>query len=229
MFIISILLLATFFYFLNIEKPALEKESENISSVSQIPSPSIAPSPSSSPLTASSISEEVIKKNNEIEDTYNQGYDSFFQKKYSEAIELEDSVLKKDNTYYKAYNLKGIALCFSGNFKSGMENIDKSLELNPDYDYARFNKALAYELYRHYDDALTWYDKCLEVSSDTDRITWSNYGKASIYGRLGDVTNTVKFLKLSISYNLAVKEHAKTEEDFANVKKSKEFQDLIFK
>mgnify|MGYP000025621333 FL=1 len=104
-----------------------------------------------------------------------------------------------------------------------MKDIDKALDLNSEFGYARFNKALNYELYGEYDNALTWYDKALEVED----YVWSYYGKASIYGRRGDVENTIKYLKIAISMDSSVKDEAKTESDFDNVRNSKEFQDLI--
>ncbi|WP_415875492.1 tetratricopeptide repeat protein [Clostridium sp.] len=104
-----------------------------------------------------------------------------------------------------------------------MKNIDKALNINPNYGYGRFNKALAYELYGHYDEALSWYDKALEV----EKYVWSYYGKASIYGRRGDVANTVKYLKIAIDMQESVKEEAKKEKDFDNVRNSKEFMELV--
>ncbi len=104
-----------------------------------------------------------------------------------------------------------------------MKQIDLSLKLNPNYGYARFNKALANELYHHYDEAIIWYNKALEI----EKFEWSYYGIASIYGRKGDVTNTVKYLKLAIEINPGVRNTAKNEADFDNVRESPEFKKLI--
>lgn len=227
LFLILIIFTLSMFYILFINK------NFNIFHSNKIilsPTPSLTPSasPSASPAVSKSSPSKSEKKEKLLNDIYQQGYNSFFQKDYISAIKFEDSIIQQDPSFYKAYNLKGIALCYSGDFQSGMENIDKSLALNADYDYARFNKALAYELFGYYDKALTWYDKCLE-NTTKDMTAWSYYGKASIYGRRGDVKNTVNFLKLAIEYNSGIKEYSKTEEDFHNVKDSKEFQDLIFK
>lgn len=158
-----------------------------------------------------------------LEAKYQAAYDSFEAKKYSDAIKLADEIMKEDDKFYKAYNIKGIALAYSGQANKGLENIDKALALNPDYGYARFNKALTYELTGRYDLSLQWYDKALQV----ENYVWSYYGKASIYGRRGDVPNTVKFLKMAIDLDNGVKEIAREEADFNPVKKSKEFQDLL--
>lgn len=178
--------------------------------------------------SSSQVDENTKKKeelNKALEEKCQQGKDAFFKKNYNEAIRIEDEVIKEDSNFYKAYNVKGITLCYDHNFSEGMKNIDKALELKPDFEYARFNKALAYELYGYYDDALTWYDKSLEIGKDE----WSYYGKASIYGRKGDVTNTISNLKKAVKISPEIKEEAKSEKDFDPVRSSKEFQDLVYK
>lgn len=167
--------------------------------------------------------EEEDKENKELEQIYQKAYKAFFDNKYTESINLANEVIKKDNKHYKSYNIKGIALAYSGSFEEGMKNINKALEISPNYGYALFNKALTYELYDKYDEALKWYDKNLEV----ENYIWSYYGKASIYGRKGDVKNTVKYLKIAIEMDKVVKEEARVERDFDNVRQSKEFQELI--
>ena len=155
---------------------------------------------------------------------YEEARNLFFNEHdYEKTIEKANEIIDRFPESYKAYNIRGIAKAYKGNFQDGMQDIDKALELNSNFGYARFNKALNYELYGKYDKALIWYDKALEVED----YVWSYYGKASIYGRKGDVENTIKYLKIAISIDSAVKDEAKTEEDFDNVRYSKEFQDLI--
>lgn len=158
-----------------------------------------------------------------LEEKYEKSYTAFFNRKYSEAIRLSDEIINEDESFYKAYNVKGITQCYSGKYLEGMKNIDKALELKSDFGYARFNKALALELYEKLDESLVWYDKALEV----ENYVWSHYGKASIYGRKGDVDNTIKNLKIAIEMNPGVKEEARKEKDFDNVRNSKEFQELV--
>ncbi|MCH3965713.1 MAG: hypothetical protein LKE46_15975 [Clostridium sp.] len=167
--------------------------------------------------------EKKDDKNVQLEEQYKQAESLFRNKQYANSIEKADKIIEQDVKFYKAYNIKGIALCYSNNYEEGMKNIDKSLELNPDYGYARFNKALAYELYGKYDEALLWYDKDLEI----ENYVWSYYGKASIYGRRGDVPNTVKYLKTALDISPEIKSTAREERDFDPVRASEEFQDLV--
>lgn len=167
--------------------------------------------------------EQLKQKQEKLEEKWKIGYDEFFEKKYRQAIETERQVIKEDPNFYKAYAIEGIALAYNGNFKSGIEQIDHALKLKPDYGYARFNKALANELYGYYDEAIIWYKKALEV----EKFEWSYYGIASIYGRKGDIENTIKYLKLAIDINPNIKNAAKNEEDFDNVQESEKFKELI--
>lgn len=162
-------------------------------------------------------------KEKQLEDKCETGHQAFNNKKYSEAIKIENTVIAEDTNFYKAYNIKGIALSFSNNYQEGMKNIDKALSIKPDFGYARFNKALCYELYGHYDEAISWYHQSL----DAEKFVWSYYGIASIYGRRGDVEETCKYLKIAIDMEPDVKATARVEEDFNNVKNSTKFQALL--
>lgn len=159
-----------------------------------------------------------------MNDKYNQAHDAFFNKSYDLAIKLADELIAEDPNYYMAYNIKGITQCYGKDYENGMKNIDKALEIKPDFPYGRFNKALANELYGHYDEAIVWYNKALEVDKNNP---WSYYGIASIYGRRGDVENTVRYLKQAIALYADIKAEAAKEVDFNPVKNSSEFKALI--
>ncbi|MGG7178924.1 tetratricopeptide repeat protein [Clostridium paraputrificum] len=175
--------------------------------------------------------EEIRRALEEKEEAlYSEAYNSFFgELNYKDTIDKANILIQEFPQSYKGYNIRGIAKAYNGSFEDGMQDIEKALELKDDYGYARFNKALNYELYNRLDDALIWYDKALEV----EEYIWSHYGKASIYGRRGDVENTVSNLKKAIDLaaksgqDQGVKEEAKTEHDFDPVRGKSEFEDLI--
>jgi len=175
--------------------------------------------------TASNGTESAAQK--KLDTEYKEGYSAFFAHDYTKAISLEDEVIKQSPTYYQAYNVKGIALSYNGNFSAGMQNIEKSLKLHPGYGYGQFNKSLSLELYGYYDQAIQSYQETIKIAP-APWVMWSYYGIASIYGRRGDVKDTVYYLKQAIALNPSlIKGHARTEKDFDNVRGSKEFQDLI--
>lgn len=161
---------------------------------------------------------------------YQEAFDTFHSGNYQLTISKADKLIEKNHNNYKAFSIRGIAKAYNGNFEEGIKDINKALEIKSDYRYAIFNKALAYELYAKYDEALKWYDKALEQ----EEYLWSYYGKASIYGRKGDVNNTVKYLTKALELakkegnEADVKKIIKEEEDFNNVKNSKEFKKLVY-
>lgn len=155
---------------------------------------------------------------------YNEAYEMFFSHQYTNAINKADELINKFPNNPMGYNIRGISKAYNGNYENGMQDIDKSLSINSNYGYARFNKALAYELYGKMNEALEWYNKDLEI----EEYVWSYYGIASIYGRRGDIKNTMVYLNKAIQIDSGVKEVAKNEHDFDPVKDSEEFHKAVY-
>lgn len=166
----------------------------------------------------------------QLDADYQTGYELYNNGIFDKCISAMDSIIAKDSNFYKAYTIKGIAQCRSKNYNEGIKNLDRALAIKPDYGYGRYNKAFALELYEHYDDAIKEYLQALDI----EPYIWSYYGISSIYGRRGDVANTVKYLEMAIneapkenSSSEDVKASARGEKDFNPVKNSKEFKDLV--
>ncbi len=225
----AVVILAALGIFATPLRNALMRTGNSGKSVSAAVQP--APAAGVQPAPAASASSDQAAQADQL---YQQGYQYYNEELYQKAINLEDQAIQKDPTDYPAYTIKGIALCYYGyfdggdmknrDFDEGMQDIDSALALKPDYTLALFNKALAYELYANYDTALYWYDRTIAVDP---KSVWSYYGKAAIYGRRGDVTDTVKYLGQAIDLNPEVKKYARQEEDFNNVRNSPEFQNLV--
>lgn len=170
--------------------------------------------------------DELDKKAKDRElEMYNEAFSTFHSFNYKGTIEKADKLLEEFPSSVMGYNIRGIARGYNGDFEGGMKDIDRALEIEPDYGYALFNKALNYELHHKLDDALIWYDKALDV----EEYVWSYYGIASIYGRRGDVDNVVKYLEKAIDIDDAVKEHARGESDFDPVRGNPKFEEIIKK
>jgi tetratricopeptide (TPR) repeat protein len=170
---------------------------------------------------------KISKQNNystKENELYNEAYKLFFSHDYVNAINKADLLINEFPQNAMGYNIRGIAKAYKGDYGGGINDIDNSLNIDPNYGYARFNKALTYELYGKMDEALEWYNKALEV----EEYEWSYYGIASIYGRRGDVKNTMTYLNKAIQIDASVKEVAKTEHDFDPVKDSEEFQKAVY-
>jgi len=168
------------------------------------------------------VNEEEENLNKDARSTFDQG-------DYKQTIEKANAIIAKFPDSYKAYNIRGFAKAFNVSFEEGMKDIDKGLSIKPDYWYGFYAKAFNYELYDKFEEALVYYDKSLEV----EKYMWTYYGKASIYGRQGDVANTVDNLKKAIEVEGAkenesgIKKEAKTEADFDPVRGNAEFEAII--
>ncbi len=87
---------------------------------------------------------------------------------------------------YKEYLDNGIFDIKNGNFKQGIENINKSLELKNDWEIPYFYRAVAEHALGDYDDAMLDYTKSLELN---ERMTDAYYNRARIILTRKDIDN----------------------------------------
>lgn len=175
---------------------------------------------------------KVDEKEKALDDKYNAAYQKFRDKSksYEETIKDLDGIINEDANYFKAYTLKGISQVYLsstyGNgdlYEKGMQSIDKALEINPNYGYGVFNKALAYELFAKYQDALEWYEKSIKL----DNYIWSYYGAAKIYCRNRNQDKCIEYLKIAISKDNKVKEEIEKDKVFNNIRETEEYKNLM--
>jgi tetratricopeptide (TPR) repeat protein len=178
--------------------------------------------------------EEQNKLKAAREEKYNKAFELYSKEnKYTEAIKLSDEIIVEDEAFYKAYCLKGIALCYlgaargdGGRYEEGIAHINKSLEIKPDYGYAVFNLAEAYGLYGHYDKAIEAYNRAISIEP---KYVWNYYGLSRIYSRKKDAANSLKYLKQAMEIDASVKNSIAADIDFNNMKNNQEFNKLIGK
>ncbi len=171
------------------------------------------------------LQNNVVKENKDqvLEALWENSYAEYNARNFDKCISIENQIIAEAPDFYKAYTYKGIAQCFQGDYSDGFANLDKALQINPNYDMGRYNKALGLELDAQYDKAIAEYQSALELN----KYVWSYYGIASIYGRRGDINNVVKYLSVAINMDSAVKKVAQDERDFDNVRKYSAFQKLV--
>lgn len=204
-----------------IEEAEVTDELEIRDDISEISDTNKAEAASDNSNKASKETKIYSARENEL---YSQAYELFFSHEYKNSINKADILISEFPDNAMGYNIRGIAKAYNGDFNGGMKDIDAALNLDGNYGYARFNKALAYELYGNMELALEWYNKALEV----EEYVWTYYGIASIYGRRGDVENTILYLNKAITIDPEVKNAAKEEHDFDPVKNSEEFKSAVY-
>lgn len=170
------------------------------------------------------LTKEKKSYSNKENELYNQAYTLFFAHDYKGSIEKANALVNEFPNNSMGYNIRGIAKSYNGDYNGGLKDIDRSLQIDENYGYARFNKALTYELYGNMEESLKWYNKALEA----EEYVWTYYGISSIYGRRGDIDNTMKYLNKAIEMDASVKETAKEEEDFAPVKDFEAFKKAVY-
>ena len=173
-----------------------------------------APTPTPQSLAISAASEELSTM----------GFDEYNQFNYDTAISYFDRAINLDTNNYKAYNGKGIALCFKGQYTNGMPLIQKALNMKPDYANGYFNMAMAYKLQKDYDNSLVYFNKALTFDP---KDTWSYYGIATIYADRGDINTSLEYLKKAIDIEPAVKDVAKEQDHFQPYLNNEAFQKLV--
>ncbi|MFZ3129526.1 MAG: tetratricopeptide repeat protein, partial [Desulfosporosinus sp.] len=179
---------------------------------------------STTPLTPSSALPPLHVSDSKALALYDQGLKLYYQRQFPEALVLLNQALAVDAQCYEALNAKGATLAFQGRYDQGLALIQQALDLNPSFVYGHFNQGLANELAGRWDPSIAAYQKALQLD---DRNTWSYYGIASIYGRLGNIDKVLEYLQPAITLDPDVKEAACDEKDFASVRKDPRFQALV--
>ena len=104
---------------------------------------------------------------------YRKGLACYAGGNYAEVIANHNEALKCDPNNAAAYSHGFFALAYSkegvthlqhtGNYDLAIEYFTNALAIEPAYQDAWFNRANAFELIFHYDDAITDYTKCFEA------------------------------------------------------------------
>ena len=155
---------------------------------------------------------------------YEQGFEFYMRRQFSEAIEYLDQALAIDPQCYEALNVKGATRAFQGHHDQGIDLIYQDLDLNPYYAYAHFNLGIANKLAGYYDEAIAAFEKALELDPQD---AWAYFGIASIYGRLGDTDKALDYLEKAIELEPDAKAVASNDADFASLRNDPRFIELV--
>ena len=136
-------------------------------------------------------------------------------------------------TDYKFYIDNGINDIRNGEFQSGIENINKSLELKKDWEIPYFYRAVAHQAIENFDDAILDYTKALQIN---ETMTDAYYNRAKIILTRKDiknpdiaraVTDLEKALELDEKFIDALFAMAAAQKKLENYEKSMEYLDKL--
>jgi tetratricopeptide (TPR) repeat protein len=90
--------------------------------------------------------------------------------KYEEAIQVYNSLLVKDPQFYFAiYNIAYINLVYLKNFQEAIDFFTQTIEINPEYADAYYNRGFAYEMLKDVENSRTDYKKTLEIKANYEK------------------------------------------------------------
>ncbi len=120
-------------------------------------------------------------------------YVLLMSKRYQEAIEVCQKVLKLDPKYGHAYNNWGLSLFELGRYDEAIEKYKLAAELNPKYDHPYNNWGRTLFELRRYDEAIEKYKLAAELNPNLN-TTYNNWGNA-LYGlkRYGEAIEKYKY------------------------------------
>ena len=160
----------------------------------------------------------------EAEKFFAQGLKHYEQYDYQKAIANFDKAIAANPANFKVYTAKGIAMCFEEDYKGGIALIQKTLDMKPDYVPAFYDMAMAYKLQHDYDQSLYWFEKTIQGDPQN---TWSYYGISTIYADRGNRQEALKYLKKAVELDKSVKEVAREQAHFDQMRSLPEFQALV--
>lgn len=207
------------------KKPALPSSSSSKALSSDSSSSSKTESSSSQVSSSNTTSSAHESSDPKVKEYYNAAIAYYVQKNYTNAVNYAEMALAIDPECYEALNVKGIAQYYSsGDPQDGLPYINKSLEINPDYQYAYFCKAMIYKGSKDWNTSISLFKKSIELKPDDP---WSYYGISTIYADQDMVQESLEYLKLAIEKDPSVKETAKEQSHYDRMRNNPDFQALV--
>ncbi len=133
-----------------------------------------------------------------------------YEERQSKAIEYYDKsiALTPDS---KVYNLLGMTYFDKGQYNQTIVNLDKAIDLEPNYESAFVNRANTYNRMGQYDKAFADYDKAISLNPN-DSLNYNNRG--STYSKIGQYDRAIadfnKAISLKPNFGLAYSNRAFT-------------------
>jgi len=118
------------------------------------------------------------------------------KKDHKSAIKTLDECILKYPDYAPAYNRKGIALDYIGEYFDAKKNYEKAIQLDPDFDQAYINLGNSYSNMKNFSKAIECYEKAIEIKPSLARVYYY-LGLAQI--ERGDRQQGIENIKKSAS------------------------------
>lgn len=108
---------------------------------------------------------------------------------YEKAIEIYDSILKKEKDNIKALNGKGAVFLLQKEYAKASKIFEKVLTINPNFDKALYNKGLVLYKFKKYEDAVRFFNRAIKINQNYAKCF--NAKGASLF-KLGKYRDAIK-------------------------------------
>ena len=145
---------------------------------------------------------------------------------YDKSIEIAEQMLKIDDKDADTYKLIGQCYYEKRNIAKAIEYYTKAINSSPSDMTTRNNLSVAY---LKVDDLKNALSVTLESNKIDNADQFTFYILARIYSKKGNTIEAIKWLKKAVENNIELKEEAKKAVEFDTLKKTKEFQEMIYR
>lgn len=133
------------------------------------------------------------------------GADNIFNHKYTEALTYINNAIRiastitNDTSYAdEAYVYRGIIYAETKEYDLALADLNKEVELNPNYDFAYFARGLTYYNKEDYDHAITDYTRAIELNPKYEN---AYYNRGLAYFQKGDYEQSISDYDKALEIN----------------------------
>ena len=118
---------------------------------------------------------EKARKHKELMDTFNKGFDYYYQEDYRKAYECFDKCIQMDSTYVEFYENRGSMRARLNDPEGSKQDCEKGLSMDSCSQFSLLGLADYYDTHGNYEKASEYYEKLITCDS-TDFSAYLGYG-----------------------------------------------------
>jgi tetratricopeptide (TPR) repeat protein len=142
-----------------------------------------------------------------------------------EALKCYDKAIELKPDFSEAWNNKGIVLANIRRYEEAIKCYERSIELNPHYAEAWDNRGFVFHKLTLYEEALKCYNESIRLKPNLANA-W--YNRACLYSIKGEKEKAISDLKKALELDIYLKDKAKEDEDFKNIRDEDIFKRIRF-
>jgi tetratricopeptide (TPR) repeat protein len=148
------------------------------------------------------------------------------QGNYTAAIADYNQAIKLKPDFAEAYYNRGLAYYYRSNYTAAIADYNQAIKLKPDFADTYNNRGIAYTRQGNYIVAIADYNQATKLKPD---YADAYYNKACIYSLQREVKAAIENLQQAIRLDAKLRDAAKKDSDFDNIRQDRQFQALVGK